>query len=356
MSKTVEFQTEDSRGWQSQKGFTLVEMLISLVIFLIVTGAIYGLLKVGLNGRLMTNQQVELNKNIRVALNLVGRDTLNAGYGYPLEDLVKLPDNRISTLLAIASDADTTRDQVPPIVAGNNLTNASLLANSDQITFVFKDSTFNLVKKNPTDPPEKAVSQPLMIKKPELNGTIDVIVPITGSAAACRVNDIYLISGGNGSTLGVATNIASDKLQFANSDILNINQSNSSEGIQGITLPAGIVRVNLVTYFVTPDGTLTRREYANTNVAQGAAVPSPVGSLAAPRDEALLYGVEGFQIKYVMNDGVVLDDPGISILPQVRQIRFSVTVRSAQNTVSGQPYRISMTSTFSTRNLSYEID
>ncbi|MCV4697711.1 hypothetical protein OFB92_31870, partial [Escherichia coli] len=88
------------------------------------------------------------------------RDTYNAGYGYPLETTVVLPDNRITALLGIPNDYDSTRDTVPPVIAGNNITlntlNPVAGTRTDQVTFFFKDSTFNLV-----GPPGSAVSMPL---------------------------------------------------------------------------------------------------------------------------------------------------------------------------------------------------
>lgn len=111
----------------------------------------------------------------------------------------------------------------------------------------------------------------------------------------------------------------------------------------------------MVTYFVTPDGTLTRREFANR---------TPVANFI---DEPLVYGVENFQIRYVMDDGTVSDNPSAGLngiagdaddtpanLAAVRQIRYTVNVRSTEKNVANQPYRVNQTSTFSTRNLGYD--
>ncbi len=111
----------------------------------------------------------------------------------------------------------------------------------------------------------------------------------------------------------------------------------------------------MVTYFVTADGILTRREFAN------------IQPTVAFVDEPLVYGVENFQIKYVMDDGTLVDNPsagpnGIagdgdddqSDLSAVRQIRFTVYARTTERNAQGQAVRVSMTSTFSTRNLGYD--
>jgi hypothetical protein len=111
----------------------------------------------------------------------------------------------------------------------------------------------------------------------------------------------------------------------------------------------------MVTYFVTADGVLTRRRYGN-NATGGAFV-----------DEPLVYGVENFQIVYVMDNGSVSNNPsagadGIAgnaddeeaLLQAVRQVRFTIDVRSLETDQAGNPFRTSMTSTYSTRNLGYD--
>ncbi len=345
---------------EDEKGFTLLELITAMIIFLIVTGTIFGVMQVAQRSRSVVSQKVQLTKNVRVALNLVGRDTYNAGFGYPLKNSVVLPDNRISIRLGIPSDFDNTRDTVPPIIAGNNITlntyNTNPNIRTDQVTFLFKDSTFNLV-----GPVGSEVSQPLNIDAATTNGGgIDEIVPVSGSTnAPCRVNDIYLITGNTGSTLGVATALGGNNIiQFANGDVLGFNLSNSLESLRGITAPATIQRVSMVTYFVTADGILNRRKFANA---------TPVVPGVDSIDEPLVYGVENFQIQYVMEDGTLSDNPSAGAngipgdaddnqanLAAVRQIRFTVSVRSNELNAAGQPYRATMNSTFSTRNLGYD--
>ncbi len=343
---------------RNESGFSLVELLISITIFTIVTGSIFGVMSVAKATRSVVSEKTGLNKNVRIALNLVGRDAYNAGFGYPLKNTVILTDNRIGTLLGIPNDPDTTRDTVAPIIAGDNRTlntyNQTPNVRTDQVTFLFKDSNFNLVG---------GVSQPLKINAAttKSGGTIDEIVPLSGSNALCDVNDLYLVTGSSGSTLGLVTaKSGSNKIEFSNGDVLGINKAGPGGTLRMITVPASIQKVRMVTYFVTPDGTLTRREYANI---------APVG--AAPPtnwvDSPLIYGVQNFQIQYIMDDGTVTDNPiagpdGIAgtaddiptNLAAVRQIRLTVDVRSVENNTNGQPFQETQTATFSTRNLGYE--
>lgn len=345
-----------------QSGFSILELLTAMVIFVVVTGSVWSVMNVAQQSRKVVSEQTQTAKNVRLTLNLMGRDTYNAGYGYPLRNTVFIPDNAISTAVGIPVDSDATRDLVPPIISGNNVTlntyNTAANVFTDQVTFLYKDESFNVV--GSAGPPDTRVSTPLRINAAVTNGAgIDEIVPISGSNSACRVNDLYLISGGNGSTLGVATAlVGADTVQFANGDVLGFNLTGAGGSFRAITLPATMQRVNMVTYFVTPDGTLTRREYINV---------APVVPAVPFVDEPLVYDVENFQIRYIMDNGTVSDNPSAgpdgvpgnaddaqANLAAIRQVRFTISVRSRELRSNGQPYRETMTSTFSTRNLGYD--
>ncbi len=331
-----------------EKGFSLLELIVAMVIFLIVTGAIWGVLRVAQQSRTVTNQKVQLTKAMRIGLNLLGRDTLNAGFGYPLpsSSVVMVPEGSILALLGVQPDPNPTYDEVPPILPGNNLWPNTFNPNpgvmTDQVTFLFKDTTFN---PTPISAPEdEKVSQPLSIGAAETVAGIDEIVPVSGSNLVCRVNDIYLITGNTGAALGLATGLSGlDRVQFANFDILGLNQTGDGP-LTKITTPASMQRVLMVTYFVTSDGVLTRREHAN--------VPPAVPAVPWV-DEPLVYGVEDFQIEYVLNDGTVSANPSAA-LSAIRQVRYTISVRGTQTDAGNQPFQETMTSTFSTRNLGYD--
>lgn len=342
----------DGKTRSGEKGFSLLELVVAMVIFLIVTGAIWGVLRVAQQSRTVTNQKVQLTKAMRLGLNLVGRDTLNAGFGYPLatSSTVVVPDGRVSTLLGIPDDGEATRDTVPPIIPGNNLRpntfNTTPGVMTDQVTFLFRDTTFNMIP--PAAPPDQQISQPLSISAAETVDGIDEIVPISGSNLVCRINDIYLITGNTGSALGLATGLSGfDRVQFANADVLGLNLTGATGPLADIKTPASMHKVRMITYFVTADGILTRREHANV-------APDPPGSMpVAWVDEPLVYGVENFQIQYVLNDGTVSDDPSAA-LSAIRQVRYTISVKGTQDGPGNRPFQETMTSTFSTRNLGYD--
>lgn len=350
---------KDRQAVSGESGFSMLEVIMAMVIFLGVTASIWGLLQVGVRTRTATTENVHLTKSVRTGLNLIGRDTYNAGLGYPASATVIVPDNRISTLLGIPPDVNTTRDMVPPIISGNNITlntfNQTPGVSTDQVTFLFKDTDFNMVPT--TAPVNDRIPQPIGINLVTVGGGNTDMRSSSGSVAMCAVNDLYLATGAAESRLGVATSMTGgDSVRFTNGDPLNLNLGTAADSVSGIAANAALQKVQMVTYFVTADGTLVRRQYVNRLPAVNWV------------DEPLVYGVENFQIQYVMNNGTLSDNPSAgpnqipgdadddqANLALVRQVRFTITVRSVETTgANNQFFRETMTATFSTRNMGYE--
>lgn len=342
-----------ARRDQRQRGFTLIELMVSILLFMIVIGAVYGLLAIARKSRTTASTRAELMKSIRVALNSIQRDALNVGFSYPTTNPTMLPDNKLSGLLGIPNDTNTTRDLVPPVIAGDRVNSNTLSGtNTDQLTLVYRDPTFNV--------DSAGNSQTISVGAATRPSTgIDQIVPVSGGNSACRVNDIILITGKTSTAMAVITALPnSTNIQFGSSDILGFNSPTASDDpIMTVVTPAAIRRVVLVTYRVLADGTLVRRLYAND---------STLTTSNKYKEEPLVYGVEAMTVQYVLDDGSVTSNPlagpdGVQgnsdDIPanqlEVRQVRVSITARSTDKDQSGQYYKVTMTSTFSTRNLGY---
>jgi prepilin-type N-terminal cleavage/methylation domain-containing protein len=335
-------------GNSKQSGFSIIEMMVSVVIFAIIMGAIYGLLEVARAGRLNTNQRSEVLQNVRVALNSLGRDAINAGVDYPNLGAM-LPDNRLS-LLGAANDADVNPDFLTPVHAANNVNPVNGVA-TDQITFLYVDDSFN-----------NSASIPIsVVSNPAISPTTLTITP-GFTTAPFRRGDIYLITGQNGSAIGMLTGTTgAATLTFANTDPLGINNSGNNAAINRITPPASVLKLMWATYFVadldgnqTGTGTLMRRVYGGFN--------SATNTFINWVDQPLAFGVENMQIQYVLRGSNVVDTPPADEMEDIRQVRVSVTVRSPDLdpknldpvTRQPQPFRSTVTASFSTRNLVYE--
>lgn len=350
---------------KNQAGFSLLEMLFSIIIFSVVIAAVYGLLQVARAGRNMSSERSDLMKQMRYTLNLMGRDALNAGYSYHKNGAV-IPDNLLNTRLGLPADINTTRDLLVGIVAGNNINSNSLQTgttqNTDVVSFIYRDVTFY---PNPTTGSSQTMTVTSANESPSTVTNLNL-----GFGAVttnnCRINDLYLVDSGTTTTLVMATAIPSTtQIAFAATDPLSLNQTYTNSVLQACvgtntsnctTYNATLKRVIWIAFKVKNDGTLVRLVFGNNGT-----------SSTQIQEQPLAYGIENLQIKYLMDDGTTTDDPaagpdGINgnaddtppNLNLVRQIRFTITARGNDvDPRTGQRNRITMTSTFSTRNMGY---
>ena len=67
----------------SDRGFTLIEMMISLAVGLVIVGAAVQLFSRGVNATWLISQRAELQQNARASSNLLNKDISLAGAGLP---------------------------------------------------------------------------------------------------------------------------------------------------------------------------------------------------------------------------------------------------------------------------------
>lgn len=342
-----------------QKGFSLIELLIAMVIFLIVTGAIYGLMEVGRIDRNRASRRSDVLKNARVAIHLIGRDVLNAGWGYHRIGAV-VPDNFNSNLLGVPPDVDGQRDLLTSMVAGDNIYTNTLNptpgARTDMVAFVYRDVDFNggnvIDLQGAAAVPGDATAARLTTKT-------------AIGAAAAQPYDLFLIESDSSQVAVMATAVnGADTMDFAPIDPLGLNQPFNGAGVNGSLLRqcissadtfctnylATAKRIFLVSYKVQPNGTLVRTIYGNN---RGAA------SAAQIRVLPLAYNVSDLQIRYVLDDGTLTSNPSVGVgwqgFNRIRQINITLTVMASENDEkTGKPEAITLNATFSTRNMEYD--
>lgn len=324
-------------GKTAEAGFSLIEVLVATTLFMVVTGAIYGLLSVARSDRFTTNQRLNAMQSVRNALNQIKRDALNAGFGYPRER-GQLPDNSLSLVLGIPADADTNPDRLTPIVPGvdinaNDLTPAN--DRTDQVTFVWVRNDFNN-------------GNPLQSTQTEYDNGNGSRVRVAANGIV-NANEIYLLRGGTMSAVGRVTGkTGSNYINFFNGGTLNINRLSPQNVIGGgvdaegdpIGVgPASLYRLEWVTYRVLPDGTLVRSVHGDTT--------------GGTTDMAIAYGVESMEVRYVLTDGDVVESPAKP--EDICQVRVSVRARGGTaDPRNGQQHTVTMAMSVNTRNVGYD--
>jgi type II secretory pathway pseudopilin PulG len=340
------------RKLSAERGFSIVEMIVAMVLFMIIVGTIYGLLQIGLIDRNRASRRSDVLKNARAAMHLIGRDALNAGLSYNKNGAF-VPDDFISTRLGTPVDSDTNRDVLTSILGGNDLffdiLNPDTNARTDLIAFAYRDSDFNGSNVISLNNAAAAPAAPATVR----------LQSAAGEARNAKGFDLYLVESDSSQVAVMATNLPSTStIDIAPGDPLGINQPLNGSGT-GISLlrkctavitenctnyVASVKRFFWVAYKVKSDGTLVRTTFGNNT--------------SAPASEQIqelpvAYNIEDFQVRYVLEDGTTTDSP--SNFNLVRQITVTIKVQATENDEQlGKPDSITLTGTFSARNLEYD--
>lgn len=366
---------------KTESGFSILELLISMVIFLIITGSIYGLLALGRYDRNRASRRSDVLKNARVAVHMIGRDVLNAGLGYHRRGAM-VPDNFNSTQLGVPPDVDSARDMLTAVVVGNNINTNNLSTTvglkTDTIAFGYRDVDFNCGKamelQGVSAPSGLPAVNRLSLKASSMSAAGACPSPRTDTASLPQPYDLFLVESDTSQVMVMATGVSgTTSIDAAPGDPIAVNQALNGTGVNGsllrqctsssdtncTTYSATAKRIFLVSYKVKPDGTLVRIVYGNN---RGAGASSQIQELP------MAYNVEDFQIKYILDDGTMTDNPSVGNdgivgtadddwqgFNRVRQLTISVKVQSTEaDEKTGKLEPISFSSTFSTRNLGYD--
>lgn len=356
-----------SKNKSSEGGFSLLELLVSMAIFLIVISSIYGLLQIGMIDKNRSSRNADILKNARAAMHLIGRDALNAGLSYNKSGAT-VPDGFIATRLGLPADTDTERDILTGVIGGNDLFNNILqddaTKKTDLIAFAYRDVTFkngNVVSLNNAAAHPTSASTVRLQTKPN-------------DAINSSQYDLYLLESDSSQVAIMATTIpGASAIDIAPGDPLGLNQALDATGVDAsllnkctavivencTTYVASLKRFFWVAYKVKSDGTLVRILYGNNT---GGAAAAQI------QEMPIAYNVQDLQFRYVLEDGTVTENPSAGVdgvagtaddVPEnynlVRQIIVTIKVQATENDEQmNQLDTITLTSTFSTRNLEYD--
>ncbi len=87
------------------RGFTLIELMISLAIFAVVSLAAFSVLSASQKTAIMNDQTVQIQRNVRLAMDLIARDLRMAAYGNPAAGTAGCAQQLTATDNAVGADA-----------------------------------------------------------------------------------------------------------------------------------------------------------------------------------------------------------------------------------------------------------
>jgi type II secretory pathway pseudopilin PulG len=308
-----------SLNLKNQRGFSLLEFMISGALTLVVLAATFTLLNNLFVANTSVQQVLGAQQNLRVGMNAITRDITMAGTGFP-DNGIPIPNGAGSASIArpglgIACGVSTTGCLPTPgnvisiITPGVGVVTAAGTA-TDVLTIAMIDQTaptWNIVSMS-TD------------------GTVVTFSQNVRDAGATQlvVKDLLLFNNAHGSSFGCVTTVAagtSVQAQFAAGDALNINQppATVNSGNMASTLqspgipPTTATRVLLITYFLD-----------NTN-PQDPKLMRSVNGKAPP--QVMVENIDSLQFSYdlfdyIGNGGDIsnVKDPGLKT-NQIRSVR-----------------------------------
>lgn len=230
----------------NQKGFTLLEALVAIFIGGVLLAAASTLVMKAFNMAQLVTGRAEMQQDARSAVNSIVKDLSLAGTGM-LPGGIQLPAGAGSTLSLHGCSGGVCYLKNNTFGASNHLyyawpdpaDNQVQQGTPDSITVAYVDNSINLGNAVSITPSGSQVT--------------------LKSVAGVNIGDLIMLKNVHGSALAMVTNVitASNKLDFAASDPLNINQPSAASGnIAGLqdggnVYPlTSVSRVLLISYYL----------------------------------------------------------------------------------------------------------
>jgi prepilin-type N-terminal cleavage/methylation domain-containing protein len=258
------------RKQNSEPGFTLLELMVSMALGLIVMAAMASLFKTGMNSTMLVMQRTETQQNMRAAADLLVKDLSMAGAGLPSGG-IQLPNGTNSTVSKFACDQTgachvtnhtyPTNNYMYGILPGylNGVESSAVIpaapaAVNDSVTSIYCDYNYPLW--------EYDVTFAAGTSGGRINLAVDPLYtanppPAPTASGGIQVGDLIMLSNSVGTAVGEVTGLTATTISFANLDPLNINQSAAQyNNINAITGGGSTVAYRLfaVTYYLTVPG------------------------------------------------------------------------------------------------------
>jgi len=251
----------------SERGFTLLELMVSMAVGLIVMAAMASLFKTGMDSTMLVTQRAETQQNMRAGIDLMVKDISMAGAGLPSGG-IQLPtgvgNNGASKfgcdqggICHVPTSTYPTGNYLYGIIPGykNGVEGNAVIPAapaplySSSVTSIYVDYNFPLWEYNVAFPGGTGGSitltaNPIYVPAP----------PAINASGGVQVGDLIMLSNSAGNAVGEVTGITATTITFANLDALNINQSGAAtNNIKAIAGGASttIYRLFAVTYYLT---------------------------------------------------------------------------------------------------------
>ena len=352
-----------NRKFNRQDGFSMMELLVSLVTMTVVVGASLALIGSSIKFAHSTYNMTDAEQGLRTAHEMINRDLVTAGDGMKGIGKITTPVAFVQNYLTrtpVLNGSDTTHGDVGLVTSDDNIPaniavpQASSAVNfqtgSDRISMLVKDTSF----------PDVSVAA---AKISQVGSNTNIVV-LSGDINKFQVGEIYAIVSQD-ATLGLvsAVNTTTFTVTLTSGDAYSINQTGVTSPIYTVaqldpttlisTQAVAIVRLQIIQYYVEASGLLHRRVFG----IKGAGFA----------DSIVAEHVTNLQFRYMTN---ISDANGFVKQPirvitsaeqtAVREIETNIsveTVRAVNATTNGNAnsgrQSISQTTATTVRNLQF---
>lgn len=345
-----------NRTRRDQSGFSLLELMIVLTVMLILTASVFSLVKSSTMISVTTYEMTEAQESLRTAQEYINRDLLVAGDGLRGMNNICLRTNFVTTFLtknATSTACGANMVNLPLIQSDNDVPASTPVALTTPLVNV-KASPVRTDRINILQIDRDTFPVPVTVAANAIAANGSTITVPAADIGKFNVGEIYFISTTAGATFGTVTakNAGTRTLTFASGDAYGLNQAVNGGPISVVstsgTLPASIMRMRIVHYFVDENGLLMRRIFG-------------VNGSVGHTDSVIAEHVRELRFNYVLDltnaNGTYVQPVAQLTTSQqraaVRQVQVTVITETAHALANGSPQQITMTTTTSVRNLQF---
>jgi prepilin-type N-terminal cleavage/methylation domain-containing protein len=337
-----------------QSGFSLPELLVAMTIVLLVMAAVLSQVKSVFQTSSAAYELTDAQQGMRFAQEYINRDLVTTGDGLRGINNIRLPLGFVQNYVTtnpVTNPSDPNYVTLPIVTSDDNVASGTavrganpavnILAGTDRITFLMIDPNFTSVALAST-----AISS---------DGSAVTLTSQQLADNNFQAGEFYFITSQYGATFGSITSLSgtggtSPKLLFATTDVYDLNQPSDTTGSIAYVsrgpnynqaVPASLMRMQMIQYFVNANGVLIRRIFGVPNTGYV--------------DSTIAENVTDLQFRYFLNNTAqpVTQLSDATKQTAVRQIEVSVGVRTAHVVVNNQRPVINTTTTTSVRNLQF---
>jgi prepilin-type N-terminal cleavage/methylation domain-containing protein len=321
---------------RSQRGFTLVELLMAMAITTVVLGATMVAMTDAIKATETATQVSDLNNGLRTAMDLMVRDLLQVGQGLPGGRAINLPNGTGAVTIQLpgpdgsdfyldgasfcpprSDDPDTICEDIAAVIPGPERGPVVVdgQAPTDMITTLAADSSFDTVtlRTFAADGRSVTVALPGATAPNHPSGHNISDTPDVGGDNI-RPGDLIMLTKGAASALVQVSSVTGQTINFAANDSLRLNQASTVTGSAGDlqnNAPADTC-TPLATCFVTTVATRIRMISYYLDVTTDAAHPRLIrrinnglwNSFDNTAGTVVAFDVEGLSFSFDLADGV----------------------------------------------------